>query len=55
MNPNDQQSEFSNILIEDNHLNFGLTINSVGNKTILPNEGIARVSNIKDYKYLYKK
>jgi len=55
MNHNDLQSEFSNILIEDNHLNFGLTINSVGSKTILPNESIARASNIKDYKYLYKK
>ena len=55
MNPNDQQSEFINVQIEDNHLNFGLTINSVGSKTVLPNESIAKASNIKDYKYLYKK
>ncbi len=55
MNNNDLLSEFNNILIEDNQLNFGLTINSVGSKTILPNENIARASNIKDYKYQYKK
>lgn len=55
MNQNELQSEFNNILIEDNHLNFGLTVNSVGSKSIFPNESIAKASNIRDYKYQYKK
>lgn len=55
MYQNNLQVEFSNLLIEDNQLNFGLSINSVGNKTILSNEKMARASNIKDYKYQYKK
>lgn len=55
MNQSNLHFEFDNVLIEDNHLNFGLSINSVGSKTILSNENSARSSNIKDYKYQYKK
>jgi len=55
MNQNDLQSEFNNILIEDNHLNFGLTINSVGSKTVLSNESIENTSSIRHYKYQFKK
>lgn len=55
MHKDDLQSEFSNVIVEDNHLNFGLTVNSVGYKSILPNENIARVNKFKDYKYQYKK
>lgn len=51
----DLQSEFSNVSGVDNHLNFGLTVNSVGYKTILPNENIARAGKSKDYKFQYKK
>jgi AraC-like DNA-binding protein len=51
----DLQSEFSNVINSDNYLNFGLTVNSVGYKTILPNENIARAGRSKDYKYQYKK
>lgn len=49
------QSEFSNLNIEDNNLNFGLIVNSVGCKSVLCNEKIARSNNLKDYKYQYKK
>jgi AraC-like DNA-binding protein len=50
-----EQSEFSNMNIEDNYLNFGLIVNSVGYKSILPNESIARPNKFKDYKYQYNK
>lgn len=49
------QSEFSNLNIEDNYLNFGLIVNSVGYKSVLCNENIARPNNFKDYKYQYKR
>lgn len=55
MENTDLQSEFSNVINSDNYLNFGLTVNSVGYKTILPNENIARAGRSKDYKYQYKK
>ncbi len=49
------QSEFSNQNIEYNQMNFGLTINSVGFKSILPNKSIARANKFIDYQNLYKK
>ena len=55
MENTDLQSEFSNVIRADNRLNFGLTVNSVGYKTILPNENIARAGKSRDYKYQYKK
>jgi AraC-like DNA-binding protein len=49
------QSEYRNIDIEDTHLNFGLTVNSVGYKTILPDESIANSSKVNKYKFQFKK
>jgi AraC-like DNA-binding protein len=54
MNNNDLQSEFNNIILEDNQMNFGLTVNSVGSKSIVPKENVSRASKFKDYKYQYK-
>lgn len=51
----EMKSEFSNRNDEDNFLNFGLIINSVGFKTILPNESKAHPNKSKDYKYKYIK
>ena len=55
MENNDLQSEFSSRKAEDKHLDFGLTVNSVGHKTILPNELIARANKFRDYKFQFKK
>jgi len=55
MNQKDFQSEFKNVVIDDDNINFGLTINSVGYKSILPDEKIALSNKIKDFKYQYKK
>jgi len=52
---NNQQSEFSNALVEDNQLNFGLTVNSVGYKSILPIEKVTRTNSIEDLRYRFKK
>ncbi|MDD3322283.1 MAG: AraC family transcriptional regulator [Paludibacter sp.] len=50
----DLNSEFKNIVIDDNNINFGLTINSVGYKTILQNEKLDGI-NIEKFKFHYKK
>jgi AraC-like DNA-binding protein len=55
MNNIEIQSEFKNFVIEDNDISFGLTINSIGYKSIMPNEYIAKVNKIKDFRYQYKK
>ncbi|MDD4992795.1 MAG: AraC family transcriptional regulator [Paludibacter sp.] len=49
------QSEFKNVVIEDNDIHFGLTINSIGFKSILLNENRIKASQIKDFRYQYKK
>lgn len=49
------QSEFKNVVIDDDNINFGITINSVGYKSILPNEKIAKAEKIKDLRFQYKK
>ena len=50
----DLNSEFKNIVIDDNNINFGLTINSVGYKTILQNKNLDG-NNIEKRKFHYKK
>lgn len=55
MNNSDLQSEFKNVVIHDDNINFGLTINSVGYKSILPDEKIAKTNANKDIRYQYKK
>ena len=55
MNNIELQSEFKNLVIEDNDISFGLTINSIGYNSIMPNEYIAKVNKIKDFKYQFKK
>lgn len=55
MGNNDLQSEFSSRKPEEKHPDFGLTVNSVGHKSILPNELIARANKFRDYKFQYKK
>ncbi len=55
MNSSDLHSEFRNVVIDDNNINFGLTINSVGYKSILPNDTIQKSNKIKDFRYQYKK
>jgi AraC-like DNA-binding protein len=55
MNNIELQSEFKNVVIEDNDISFGLTINSIGFKSILPNDHISDTKKIKDFKYQYKK
>ncbi|MBV5283604.1 MAG: AraC family transcriptional regulator [Paludibacter sp.] len=49
------ESEFQNIVIEDDNLSFGLTINSIGCKSILPDEHIANSNKIKDFRHQFKK
>lgn len=51
----DLLSEFKNVVIDDDNINFGLTINSVGYKNVLPNETISKSNTIKNFKYQYKK
>ncbi len=55
MNNPDLQSEFKNVVIDDDNINFGLTINSVGYKSILPDEKIAKANVNKDIRFQYKK
>jgi AraC-like DNA-binding protein len=55
MNNIELQSEFKNVVIEDNDISFGLTINSIGFKSILPNDSISEANKVKDFKYQYKK
>lgn len=55
MNTNTLQSEFNNTASTDNHANFGFTVNSVGYKSILPDEHLRRDSQIKDIRYHFKK
>ncbi|MEI6754031.1 MAG: AraC family transcriptional regulator [Paludibacter sp.] len=52
---NDIYSEFRNVVIDDDNINFGITINSVGFKSILPHEDKDKTNRIKDYRYQYKK
>lgn len=52
---NNQQSEFNTTLVEDNQLSFGLSVNSVGFKSIFPIEKLTRANSIKDLKYQFKK
>lgn len=47
-------SEFSNLNEEKLKHNFGLSVNSVGYKSILANEKVARAGRIIDYKYHFK-
>lgn len=54
MRMNDLQSEFRNVIIEADDIDFGLTINSVGYKSILPDVKKAGTNKIKDYKFHYK-
>ncbi len=51
----DFNSEFKNAVIDDNNINFGLTVNSVGCKTILHDDKIQVNDRIRNYKYHYKK
>lgn len=55
MSNTDLQSEFKNVVIDDDNVNFGITINSVGYKSILPDEKIAKANINKDFKFQYKK
>lgn len=52
---NQMQSEFSFRCSEDHSSDFGLNVISVGYKSILKNEKIARLNRFKDYKCKYKK
>lgn len=51
----DLLSEFKNVVIDDDNINFGLTINSVGYKSVLPNESLTKSNKVKNFKYQYKK
>jgi len=55
MGVSDFYSEFKNVVIDDNNINFGLTINSVGYKSILQNDVIIKSNKIKDFRFHYKK
>jgi AraC-like DNA-binding protein len=55
MNKTELQSEFKNVVIEDNDISFGLTINSIGHKSIMPSKSISETNKIRDFKYHYKK
>ena len=55
MQQSDLLSEFNNIINIDNRLNFGLTVNSVGYKKILPDEKITPTEKGKNLKFHFKK
>lgn len=55
MNPISLQSEFSIPGIDDHRLNFGLTVNSVGYKALLPEADTQRSGTNKDYRFHFKK
>lgn len=55
MNNEELQSEFRNVVIEDDNINFGITINSVGYKSILPNIRISKFDKIDEFNSHYKK
>lgn len=55
MNISDLQTEFSNVVTDDNHANFGFTVNSVGYKTILAYPNKSQTDQIKDFKFHFKK
>lgn len=48
-------SEFNIAGIEDSRLNFGLTVNSVGYKSMLPEVNVNDSGGVKDRKYQFKK
>lgn len=54
MNNRDIQSEFNNVIFENEHINFGLTVNSVGSKSIFPDENVSD-KKVKDYRYQFKR
>ena len=55
MNNANSFSEFKNVVIKDDNINFGITINSVGYKMVHANEKKNSTTQSKDFKYQYKK
>lgn len=53
MNNTNLLSEFKNVVINDDNINFGITINSVGYKLVHANEN--KKNQSKDFKFHYKK
>jgi len=49
------QSEFKNLVINDHYSCFGFKINSIGYKTITPNNYNQKVNEINTYRYLFNK
>jgi AraC-like DNA-binding protein len=55
MKNRDILSEFNNVIFENEHFNFGLTVNSVGYKSIFPAENIHKEDQITKFKFQFKK
>jgi AraC-like DNA-binding protein len=55
MKNRDILSEFNNVIFENEHINFGLTVNSVGLKSILPAENVDKEDKVTRLKYQFKK
>ena len=55
MNNANSFSEFKNVVIKDDNINFGITINSVGYKMVHADEKKNSTTQSKDFKYQYKK
>ncbi|MFZ4581388.1 MAG: AraC family transcriptional regulator [Paludibacter sp.] len=55
MNNANSFSEFKNVVIKDDNINFGITINSVGYKMVHADEKKNNTTQSKDFKYQYKK
>jgi AraC-like DNA-binding protein len=55
MNNANSFSEFKNVVIKDDNINFGITINSVGYKMVHADEKKNSTPQSKDFKYQYKK
>ncbi|MBP1663180.1 MAG: AraC family transcriptional regulator [Bacteroidetes bacterium] len=49
------QSEFKNVVIENNDINFGLSLNSIGFKSLLSNGNSVNANKVRDFRYKYKK
>lgn len=55
MNNADLLSEFKNVVIADDNINFGITINSVGYKLVHADEKLSKANQTKDIRFQYKK